>query len=145
VNGEYYVSKFYQKSREFRAIVIQGRVAVIIEKTPNNRSLPAWGRAAGWTRVRWGQWNIDMVKKAILAHNHTGLDISAVDVILDNNGDYYVCEVNSAPEMGDGEQQRVAWCLDYIVESGKAPIAIGGDGSNWKHYIHPAISGEAIV
>jgi glutathione synthase/RimK-type ligase-like ATP-grasp enzyme len=144
-DGEYYISKFYDKAQEFRIFLVQGRVAFVVEKIPRNKNLPAWGLAYNWNNVRWGEWNLRVVRIAREAFMESGLAFGAVDIILDKKGDAYVCEVNSAPQLtGEYEQSKVAMCFDYIIDTGKAdPIPIIGERGGWRKFIHPAVSMEA--
>lgn len=146
-NDGWYISKFYQKAQEFRVGIVQGRVAFVVEKIPMNRNLPAWGLARNWNNVRWGDWPLRVVRLSHEAFVQSGLDFGAVDTILDVNGDAYVCEINSAPQLtGVYEQTKMAQCFDYIIErDSKETIPITRDRGNWKKFIHPALSREAIL
>lgn len=145
MNGAYYISQFHNKRAEYRVLVAQGRVVAVIRKIPNNPNLPAWGRAAGWDRIRYGQWNLDIVQKVIIAAKASGLDLAAVDVIQNTRNENFVCEVNSGPEMGDGEVERTAWVIEYMVDNGKNTIELGQDLTNWRSFIHPAIDERATM
>jgi len=143
---EYYISKFYNKAREFRVMMVQKRVAFVVEKTPKNKTLNSWGLAAGWENILWGSWPLEVVKAATEAFKLSKLTFGAADVILDTKGGIYVCEVNTAPELPkEYEAVKIATCFDYIINNDKKDLPVGGDGSNWKHYIHPSLSEKAIL
>jgi glutathione synthase/RimK-type ligase-like ATP-grasp enzyme len=145
VGGDYYISKFYRKANEYRVFIVQGRVAFVVEKVPNNRNANAWGLARNWINVRWGDWNLEVVKKSIDAYKQSGLNFAAADVIVDVNGGVYVCELNTAAELvGEYQQLKVAMCFDHIIDSGsKDDIPVGAVRQGWKAYIHPSQTRDA--
>jgi glutathione synthase/RimK-type ligase-like ATP-grasp enzyme len=141
----YYISKFYQKRSEYRVEFVQNRVVWVYEKIPNNRALHAWGRAANWNMIRWGDWNLTVVTKAYKAFKESGLDFGAVDVIVDRQGDVYVCEVNSAPEFDHAhKEERVAQCFDWMIDNNYRNAPPVGAFADWKNFIHPALSNRAV-
>jgi glutathione synthase/RimK-type ligase-like ATP-grasp enzyme len=141
-----YISKFLEKSKEFRVAFIQNKVVFVAEKIPSDLDSPTWGLASKWKNYNWGDWPIDVVKTAYKANILSGLDVSAVDVIVDEEGHSFVCEVNSAPKLEDKYPElKFAMCFDYIVEKGDEPITTVEEPDNWKHFIHPALSEKAIL
>jgi glutathione synthase/RimK-type ligase-like ATP-grasp enzyme len=139
-----YISQFEEKAKEYRVVVMQGRIAFVCQKVPNNKSLNTWGLAANWSTIKWGEWPLEAVKKAIRVHGLSDLTFSAVDIIENKQGKSFVCEANTAPELGgDYWAEKMAMVFDYIVENGKEPIATDLEANNWKNFIHPALSEKA--
>jgi hypothetical protein len=140
-----YLSKFEQKDKEYRAVVIQGRVAFLCEKKPENKELNTWGLANIWKTIKWGDWPLGVVKQALRVHHHTGLTFSAVDIIQNKEGKSFVCEVNSAPELGGNYwAEKMAMCFDYIAENGKDPIPTDLEANSWKNFLHPALDDKVV-
>lgn len=139
--GSAYVQKLIQKEREFRVIVVQGRVITVYEKIPDDKSEVAWNHAQGSQskNVKWGEWNIDVVDNAISSMALSGLDFGAVDVIVDSNGRAYTLEINTGPETTSPYRQKCfAKAFNYIVKHGKDIITIH-PSNDYRNYIHPAI------
>ena len=140
----YYVSKFEQKDKEYRAVVVQGRIAFLCEKKPENKALNTWGLADIWKTIKWSDWPLPIIKQAIRVHNISGLTFSAIDIIQNKEGKSFVCEANSAPELGGNYwAEKMAMCFDYIVENKNAPIETDLEADSWKKFIHPALSDKA--
>lgn len=140
-----YLSKFEQKDREYRAVVIQGRIAFLCEKKPENKALNTWGLADVWKTVKWGEWPLPIIKQALRVHALTGLTFSAVDIIQNKQGASFVCEANSAPELGGWYwAEKMAMCFDHIAENGKEPIETDMEANNWKNFLHPALNDKVV-
>lgn len=149
-NG-WYASNLIDKAAEFRVYVVNGKVATVAEKTPEDPSAVAWNVAQGgrFDVVRWGDWNLDVCRVAIEAFKLSSLDFGGVDVMVDRDGRAYVIEINSAPSLpllSDGgvsyRQRCMAKCFRYIAEHGEY-----GDNwlettqyTNWRDVIHPAVT-----
>ena len=143
-NG-WYVSKFIDKTNEYRVFVFKGKAFAVAEKIPEDRDLIAWNfcEGADYGNVRWGNWNLPCVNESIKACEALGLDFGAVDVILSPEGDPYVLEVNTAPAMPNLEdgtpsyrQKLLAKVIAYHYHGGECEDN-GHEG--WRKYIHPAI------
>src|SRR5690606_16160904 len=89
-----YISKYIPKIEEYRVFVANGRVAYVIKKIVDNPNAVAWNVAQGgrFENVRFGSWNLKVVKHAVDAFNLTDLDFGAVDVIVDASNNVYVLE-----------------------------------------------------
>ena len=146
-NG-WYASEYINKIKEFRVFVVGGRIAWILNKIPDSYDSIAWNTHQGgrFENLRFGEWNKDVVLKSIKAMSLAGLDYGAVDVILDNNNTAYILEINSSPKLDSPYWVTgVAKCFDYIINTKKIFIPIQeNDRFNWRNYIHPAMSEEAI-
>lgn len=142
----YYVSKFEKKAKEYRALVIQGRIVFLVEKKPENTSLNTWGLADIWKTVKWSEWPIPIIRQSIEVALISELDMCAVDIIENTDGQSFICEVNSAPELGGNYwAERIANCLDWIIDNGKQTIEVDWESAdNWKHYLHPALSDKVV-
>jgi len=143
----FYISSYIPKVAEYRVFVAQGRAVWVAIKTPSDPNAIAWNVAQGgkFDNVRWSNWPLEVVKKAIECFNMTGLDFGGVDMMVDKQGKVYCLEVNSASsQTSPYRQQCVAKVFDYIITNGREHIPVGGSGK-YRRYIHPAIDEGAIV
>lgn len=145
-NG-WYASELIHKVDEVRVYVVQGRVATVARKTPDNPDAVAWNVAQGgrFDVVRWGEWPMEAIKVALRAFKHSGLDFSGVDVMIDDTGRAYVIELNSAPSLpalSDGSvsyrQACMAKTFKWMLEHGLDHME-ADNYANWRGVIHPAI------
>ena len=145
--GGGYAGAFIKKAQEFRVCVVQGRVAWVAEKTPGNPEDIAWNVAKGgrFDNVRWGDWPLKAVRKAVEAFEVSELDFGGVDIMTDAEGNAYVIEINSAPSLtSEYRQECMAKCFDHIAEHGKERIPRVKQRGDWKKFIHPALSERAL-
>lgn len=147
---DWYASEYIKKVAEYRVYVVNGRVATVAQKTPDNPDAVAWNVAQGgrFDVVRWGSWPLEVCRVAIEGFRHSGLDFGGVDVMVDETGRAYLIEINSAPSLpalSDGSvsyrQECMAKSFAYIYEKGNEWIEPSGY-SNWRDVIHPAIWSE---
>ena len=126
--------------------VVQGRVACVAQKHPQDPSAIAWNHARGatFTTVRWDDWSGEVCDVAVRAFNLSGLDFSGVDVMVDGDGRAYVIECNSAPSLPPNEDGSPSYrhvCLaktmDWMDADLDVPPAITDNG--WRGYVHPSI------
>lgn len=140
----YYVSQFIPKVAEYRALVVSGRIIAMIQKTPEDENEVSWGCVSDgdFEYISWSNWPAVVSKTAIGAMKLSELTFGAVDIIVDGQGQAYCLEVNTAPHLTPYYARCFAKAFEYIIDHGKDSIPVTGE--SWKHYIHPAISGEAI-
>lgn len=146
--GNFYISEFVDKVKEFRIAVVQGRAVWVAEKTPADPKALAWNVAQGgrFDNVRWDNWPLKAVKTAIEAFNISKLDFGGVDVMVDAEGNCTVLEINSAPSLTSPyRQQCFAKAFDYVVQHGKERIPLTNLKGGYTKFIHPAITDKAIV
>lgn len=148
LGGDFYASEFFDKEKEFRVYVFEGRVVAVAEKTPGDRNKVAWNVAQGgrFDNVRWDAWPLQACEVAIRAWRHSGLDFGGVDVMTRGNR-ALVIEINSAPSLPLNDNGSVSYrqeCMGkafkYIIDNGKghvpAPIL---PATGWRDVVHPAI------
>lgn len=141
-----YVSKFVSKTKEFRIFIVQGRVICVVEKCPNNTSLNTWGLAANWINYKWSDWPVEAVRKAVEAHNCSGLHFTAADVLQAEDGSYVISELNSAPELGGKYYaQKFASAFDWMIDNHREPIPTDLEQTDWKYYAHPSLSEKVVI
>lgn len=141
----YYISRVFNKTREYRVFVAQGRAICVANKTPGNPRDIAWNVAQGgrFDNVRWDDWDLGAVRRSIEAFNLSGLDFGGVD-IMTNGREYCVLEINSAPSLTSPYRQECfAKVFDYIVRNGKATIPLSREPGGYRKFIHPAIANNA--
>lgn len=145
--GQWYGAEIINKSAEFRVFVGSGRAVWVANKIPANPTDIAWNVAQGgrFENVRFGDWNLNVVRVAIEGFKLSGLDFGGVDVIVDQEGNATIVEINSAPsQTSPYRQQCCAKFFDYIVENGNATIELQETKGGWRKFIHPGVSSEAI-
>lgn len=150
-----YASLYVPKTNEYRVFVANGRVVYVVEKIVNDPTAIAWNVNQGgrFVNIRRGDWNLKVVDYAVKAFNLSGLHFGSVDVMVDADGNAYVLEINTAPALRTTDESRywvdcVAKTFDYMIEHGLDLIPINNSRRvtmTWKHYIHPAVSDDAII
>ncbi len=146
-NG-YYISEYIKKKAEYRVFIVSGRVVWVAKKTPSNPEDIAWNVAQGgkFENVNWMDWPIKVIKCAIACFNLTPLDFGGVDVMVDDDGDSYCLEINSAPsQTSPYRMECTAKAFDYIILNGKSRIPVSEQVGKYRKYIHPAIDPEALL
>lgn len=146
-SGGWYARELIDKVAEYRVYVVQGRVATVARKTPDNPAAVAWNVAQGgrFDVVNWGDWDMEVVRVAIESFNLTDLDFGGVDVMVDQSGRAYLIEINSAPSLpllSDGRvsyrQKCMAKTFKWMHEHGLERMETQGH-EGWRDVIHPAI------
>ena len=144
----YYINQYVKKTNEYRVFVVQGRVVCVAEKTPGDPEAVAWNVAQGgrFDNVRWDAWPLKVVRTAVEAFNLSGLDFGGVDVMVDDEGNAWVLEINSAPSLTSPyRQQCFAKAFDWIVQHGKEKIPLTKERGGYRKFVHPAVCDRAIV
>lgn len=144
----YYITKFINKTAEYRMFVVSGRVVCVARKIPADEEAVAWNVARGgrFENVRWDDWPLKACKVAIAAFNKSGLDFGGIDVMVDKDGEAYVLEANSACSLTSPYRQECfAKAFDYIVNNGKDNIPLIEARGGYLKFIHPAINENAKV
>lgn len=146
-SGGWYARELVDKVAEFRVYVVQGRVATVAQKTPDNPDAVAWNVAQGgrFDVVGWGSWNMEVVRVAIESFNLTDLDFGGVDVMVDRDGRAYLIEINSAPSLpllSDGSvsyrQKCMAKTFKWMHDEDRERMDVE-NYNGWRDVIHPAI------
>jgi|GEM_PF-4222574 glutathione synthase/RimK-type ligase-like ATP-grasp enzyme len=127
VTDQYASKPIPNKRREYRVHVFNSKIVAIYEKIPNNINEENYERPALFkshnchfslvnpTRSRCNEVG---QKIAIDAVNALGLLFGGVDLIRDKDGNFFVCEVNSAPGLNSNNAQRwVVAMKEYINEN----------------------------
>jgi len=101
LGGQSYARPLIQKKAEYRAYVLNGRVVNLARKTPSNPDDVAWNVAQGgrFDNVRWDDWPDAVVDLACRVHRHTGLTMSGIDVMVDEDDTAWFIEANAAPSL----------------------------------------------
>jgi glutathione synthase/RimK-type ligase-like ATP-grasp enzyme len=137
-----YISEYIPKIREYRVYVVNGRVAAVAEKIPEDPKAIGWNHALGATfnNVKWRAWPIAGCQLAIAAAKVSGLDFTGVDIMEGPDHQFYVLELNSAPSLTSGYRQKVfAKVFDWIIEEGNEYMDYDVYKPSWKTLIHPAL------
>lgn len=139
-----YTSLLIRKVAEFRVFIHQGRVVWVAKKTPADPEAVAWNVAKGgrFDNVRWDDWNVDVVNNALEVWELTKAHFAGIDIMLDERGNAWCVEANSAPSQTSPYRQScVAKAFDYMIRNQKYerrifnPVHV----TNWKDVIHPGV------
>lgn len=144
--GNYYISEFIDKTREFRVFFCQGRIAWVVEKHPEDKKSVSWGCVddeddSYFEYVAWSEIPMSLAENALKAAAHSKLDFGAVDVVMDKEGRAFTLEINTGPQVTPYYAKCICKCFDYIVTNGPGDIPVK-DYSTWKNVMHPAIWSE---
>lgn len=144
----YYISEYVKKVAEYRVFFAQGRAVWVAKKTPADEQAVAWNVAKGgrFDNVRFDDWPLKAIRISREAFLLSGLDFGGVDVMLDEDGNAYVLEINSAPsQTSPYRQECTSKAFSYIMRHGKGVIGVTKERGGWRKFIHPAINNEAIM
>ena len=144
----YYITEYVEKAEEFRVAVVSGRAVWVAQKTPGDPNALAWNVAKGgrFDNVRWNDWPLKVVRKAVEAFNLTTLDFGGVDVMVGKDGSVTILEINSAPSLTSPyRQQCMAKAFDYIIKHGRDRIPLIEEKGGYLKFIHPAVEPKAKI
>lgn len=141
-----YCSEYIKKDKEYGVFIFDNRVTSVIEKKPKHEEANnaiAWNVAQGthkFENVRWGEWDMNVVKEALKAWECFGLTFGRVDIIVKDDIPY-ILEINSAHSLTSEYRKKIfAKCLDYYIENGEVKNNIDlDDNMSFKVVIHPAL------
>lgn len=145
-NSSAYWSEILDKQQEFRVFCVNGRVACVAEKIPEDKSVILWNRArtgAPFINVRWGNWSMDVIKEALKVHQLSELHHEGVDIML-VDGRPYVLETNSAPSLTSEYRHKcfAKAFYDTIIKIKNDEFEVFPMPTrfrNWKDVIHPSV------
>ena len=120
--GDLYVSKpVLFKRREYRVHVFDGQVLAIYEKVPNEPDRPALFKSYNCSfklcDPAISRCDETGQRIAVDAVRALGLVFGGVDVIRDKHGNFFVCEVNSAPGLNSTNLDRWVQAIRQYVTS----------------------------
>ena len=141
-----YISKYINKDSEFGVFMFDNRVTSVIEKVAKREGANdelAWNVAQGshsFQNVRWGEWNMEVIKEALDAWKCFDLTFGRIDIMV-KDGKPYILEINSAHSLTSNYRKEVfAKCLDYYIENGPVKNEINiNEIESFKSVIHPAL------
>lgn len=110
-DNRYFIEKFYNYAREYRIHATSDHSFLAWRKLRRSDAEQRWffnSTNCNWVGEdhelfdRPSNWE-ELCNAAVMAVRAVGLDIGAVDIRVQgrNNPDYIVCEVNSAPQLGE--------------------------------------------
>ncbi len=145
--GDYYISEYIEKEKEFRIYIAFNRVVCVAEKHPKDKSDIAWNHSQGasFKNVKWSNWPLEACRMAINSAAIAGLDFGGADVIMDKSGNFFLLEVNSAPSLTSKYRQECfAKAFDWEITENfptkpHSHLLVGPIIQSWKECIHPGV------
>lgn len=118
VAGDKYMTKDFEKVKEFRVHVFNGTTIGVYEKRPNDGNYSGLLKAENCSFVRIDQNIVDrgvrpIAKKSVEA---LGLLFGGVDVMINSSGKIVVSEVNSSPSLNTLNIDRWAEAIKKYAE-----------------------------
>lgn len=146
VGREFYISQKIEKVKEFRVMVVSGRIVWMIEKLPKDKNAVSWGcvQDGDFEYVGWDEWPKNVVEVALKSFELSELDFGAIDIIVDKGGKAYTLEINTAPYLTEYYAKTIGKSFKWIVEKGRDRFPIR-EYKGWRDAIHPGVSKEAKV
>lgn len=142
IQGPYYISKFVQKKNEYRIFIAQNRVVWMIRKHPKSPEDITWGcvEVGNFEYIGWTEWNQNVVRVGLESMKLSGLDFGAIDIVEDDEGNFYVLEINTAPWLSPYYSKCFGKIVKYVTEKGRDHFP-DPENLSWNNVIHPAIKG----
>lgn len=140
--NEFYISQYIKKIKEYRICFIQGLVAWVATKIPSNPDAIAWNVNQGgkFENIHWKQWPIDLIENAFIAHKTSGLYLSGVDIMMDEEGRSFILEVNSAPSHTSPYRiSCTAKCIQWGINNTFENLHQNPTYKKYMKWIHPAL------
>lgn len=110
---------------EYRVHVVLNRILAIHEKGISEGVLQAnrYISNMSWRILRYREYDTKLCQIAIMATAAMGLDVSAVDVMYNEQDGYKVCEINCCPTIsGNLMTQKYTDMLKYLFEQPREPF-----------------------
>jgi hypothetical protein len=115
-----YFVKYIEKRKEYRVHILgdyKSIVNVKIPKKDEEQDDIIWSHDKGWIHIEYlGEFREKLIKIAKDVLKVLKYDFGAVDIILGENGYFYVLEINSAPGLEDRKLQIYA---EYFLNEEK--------------------------
>ncbi len=118
-SNRHIVQLYIEKSREFRVTMVDTVIAFLMEKSPPPDGGFKWNMARGST---WHPVPPDVDLRRNLrelgsrALRSIGYDFGGIDIMQDNDNNFYVLEVNSLPSAGETNAPQLAHALKTYIE-----------------------------
>lgn len=117
------IVKAIQNHGEYRVHVVNGEVIDYIKKRRHNDDRPTQNQndvrnlANGWVYTRQNLRRLERIETlAVSSVSALGLDFGAVDIIMDENGEVYTLEVNTACGMSDTTLNAYVQAFTRIID-----------------------------
>jgi len=139
--GHFYASEAINKVAEYRVHMAFGKILVIKQKPAPENGDPRdpWNHAINeddWNYIKWNDYNINIVKACHKAANIMGIDIAAFDVMVDNEGEVFILEANTAPTLSPYVINRLSHLFKGLIKGYINPSEFKElDSDNHKDYI----------
>lgn len=98
--GRWYAAKFIEKTSEYRVFVFNEKAFKVVRRYRDDGDVTQpWNAHNGGksARVKKEHWPTTVVRNAETATGKLGLQLAAMDVIVDAAGEAFVLEANTAP------------------------------------------------
>lgn len=97
------IQQYIKSDRDYRVLVFNNKIRLMIERKSNSKSHTNNTSQGGVATIVNSGIIPDYVEKDILRQvNAEGLQVAGVDIIFDQEGNYYILEINRAPQISTG-------------------------------------------
>lgn len=114
-DSNFWFQDLVHKVAEYRVYFFDGEVTLIEEKMVRDRSKIVWGsedNASSWER-REEMESDGMIAEMVLAGSaHVRIDWGAADLLEDETGGFWICEINSRPTCWGGKRPKLTYKKD---------------------------------
>ena len=136
--GLVYYQEVLDVKKEYRIMFAYGKVVQVVERELKGGWRPAPQNENNVVNVKWDNWPLRTIQHMMPVFECVRETFGAADVMVDNKGQAYLAEINTAPEM----YPYMAKCLAKGI-LGRLRILPGSDwnvgGRGYREYIHPAV------
>jgi hypothetical protein len=111
----YWFQDLVNKVAEYRVYFFDGRIPLIEEKMVRDRSKVVWGsedNAFSWERRADLEKNRKIGSMVLAGAGLVQIDWGAADLLEDENGGFWICEINSRPTCWGGKRPKLKYRKD---------------------------------
>jgi hypothetical protein len=114
-NSDFWYQDFVDKESEYRVYFFDGRITLVEEKMVRDRSKVVWGsedNAFSWERRAHLEKNEEIANMVLSGAKLVRIDWGAADLLEDESGGFWICEINSRPTCWGGKRPKLKYKKD---------------------------------
>lgn len=111
----YWFQDLIKKEAEYRVYFFDGKITLVEEKIVKDRSKVVWGsedNAFSWERRDHMEKNEEITDLVLTGAGLVRIDWGAADLLEDETGGYWICEINSRPTCWGGKRPKLRYKKD---------------------------------